>query len=315
MTWIKICGITNLDDALVATDAGANALGFVFYKKSPRHVTLETARSIVARLPQRTEKVGLFVNETVDHVRDTAEQLGLTAVQLHGDESTEFSRALFQELANGSPRPMIFRAWPAKIFDAPAEHAVGWDPVAAGLVEPDEAYKGKRVHKIHVAKNGDLFLETHGFRPGVVSGVLLDSSNDERRGGTGQKFDWERVQPWAGIINSISKLIVAGGLRPGNVQEAIHILHPWGVDVSSGVERAAGIKDPEMIRAFIRAARAIDLTSPLPVYGERSDRSCDPGEGDSPHSSLSPNLQEEPLTPTLSPQARGEGAETARRRG
>ncbi len=261
MTWIKICGITNLDDAVAATDAGANALGFVFYKKSPRHVTLEGARSIVAKLPQRTEKVGLFVNETVEHVRDTAQQLGLTAVQLHGDESTEFSRALFQEFANGSPRPLIFRAWPAKIFDAPAEQSVGWDPVEAGLVEPDQAYKGKRVHKIHVAKNGDLFLETHGFRPGVVSGVLLDSSNDERRGGTGQKFDWERVQPWAGIINSISKLIVAGGLRPGNVQEAIHILHPWGVDVSSGVEREPGKKDPLKIRAFVQAVRAMEEAS------------------------------------------------------
>ena len=72
MTWIKICGITNLDDALAASDAGANALGFVFYPKSPRHVTLETARSIVAKLPQsmEIEKVGVFVNETVDRVRD-----------------------------------------------------------------------------------------------------------------------------------------------------------------------------------------------------------------------------------------------------
>jgi phosphoribosylanthranilate isomerase len=261
MTWIKICGITNLDDALAATDAGANALGFVFYKKSPRHVTLETARSIVAKLPKRMEKVGLFVNETVDHVCDTAQQLGLTAVQLHGDESTEFSRALFQELANGSPRPLIFRAWPAKIFDAPAERTVGWDPVAAGLVEPDEAYTGKRVHKIHVAKNGDLFLETHGFRTGVVSGVLLDSSTADKRGGTGQTFDWERVQPWAGIINSISKLIVAGGLRPGNVQEAIHILHPWGVDVSSGVECEPGKKDPRKVRAFVEAVRAMEEAS------------------------------------------------------
>src|SRR5437879_8508944 len=103
MTWIKICGITNLDDALAASDAGANALGFVFYKKSPRHVTLEGARSIAAKLPQRVEKVGLFVNETVDYVRDTAQQLGLTAVQLHGGESTEFSGALFQQFANGSP--------------------------------------------------------------------------------------------------------------------------------------------------------------------------------------------------------------------
>ena len=258
MTWIKVCGITNLDDALAATDAGADALGFVFHPKSPRHVTSETARAIVAKVPPQIEKVGVFVNQTVDHVRDAVKQVGLTAVQLHGDESPEFSRALFQKLANGASRPTIFRSYPAKIFDAPGEQTVGWDPVAAGLVEPDEAYKGKRVHKIHVAKNGDLFLETHGFRPGVVSGVLLDSSTAEKRGGTGQAFDWERVQPWAGIINSISKLIVAGGLRPGNVQEAIHLLHPWGVDVSTGVEREPGKKDPRKVRAFIQAVRAME---------------------------------------------------------
>jgi phosphoribosylanthranilate isomerase len=261
MTWIKICGITNLDDALAASDAGANALGFVFYPKSRRHVTLETVCSIVAKVPRQMEKVGVFVNETVDHVRDIAKHAGLTAVQLSGDESPEFSRSLFRELGNKSRRPAIFRCYPAKIFDAPAEQTVGWDPVAAGLVEPDEAYKGKRVHKIHVAKNGDLFLETHGFRPGVISGVLLDSTTAEKRGGTGQKFDWERVQPWAGIINSISKLIVAGGLRPGNVQEAIHILHPWGVDVSSGVEREPGKKDPRKVRAFVEAVRAMEETS------------------------------------------------------
>src|SRR5664279_6552450 len=135
MTWIKICGITNLDDALAATDAGANALGFVFYPKSPRYVSSDTARSIVAKVPQQIEKVGVFVNETADNVRDAVKQAGLTAVQLHGDESTEFSRALFQGLANGSHRPVIFRTWPAKIFDAPAEQTIGWDPVAAGLIE------------------------------------------------------------------------------------------------------------------------------------------------------------------------------------
>jgi len=93
MTWIKICGITNLDDALAAADAGADAVGFVFAPKSPRHVTLETTRAIIGRLPAPLEKVGVFVNQTVEQVRDAAKQLGLTAVQLHGDESTEFSRA------------------------------------------------------------------------------------------------------------------------------------------------------------------------------------------------------------------------------
>jgi len=233
MTWVKICGITNLEDALAATEAGANALGFVFYPKSSRHVTVETVRSIVAGLPKNVEKVGVFVNETVDDVRNTVREAGLTTVQLSGDENTEFSRALYRAFDNGAKRPMIFRCYPAKIFDAPGERSVGWDPVRAGVVEPDEAYKGKRVHKIHVAKNGDLFLETHGFRPGVLSGVMLDSATKHARGGTGRTFDWERVQPWAGIINSISKLIVAGGLHPGNVQEAIHLLHPWGVDVTS----------------------------------------------------------------------------------
>src|ERR1035438_2860985 len=126
MTWIKICGITNVDDALAATAAGANALGFVFYPRSPRHVTLETARSIIAQLPQPIEKVGVFVNESVEHVCDITKQTGLTAVQLHGDESVEFSRELFQGLANGSRRPAIFRTWPAKVAGRNDPFASPW---------------------------------------------------------------------------------------------------------------------------------------------------------------------------------------------
>jgi phosphoribosylanthranilate isomerase len=258
MTWIKICGITNLDDAVAAIDEGANALGFVFYPKSPRNVTPETVHAITKKVPPRIQKVGVFVDQTVEQVRDTVKLAGLNAVQLHGHEDKQFSLSLFKALANGASRPTILRSFAAQIFDKPAEEPVNWDPVAEGLVEPDEAYKGKRVHKIHVAKNGDLFCETHGFRPGVVSGVLLDSSTAGKMGGTGRTFDWERVQPWAGVINSISKLIVAGGLHSGNVEDAIHTLHPWGVDVSTGVERAPGLKDPKKVRAFIQTVRAIE---------------------------------------------------------
>jgi phosphoribosylanthranilate isomerase len=258
MTWIKICGITNPEDAHAAVDAGANALGFVFYEKSPRRVTIETVKSIVADLPLKLEKIGVFVNETVEGVQRIVTETGLTAVQLHGEEDAEFSRALFRLMSKGLRRPIIFRSCAAQIFDKPADQSVGWDPVSSGLVEPDEAYKGKRVQKIHVAQNGDLFLETHGFRPGVITGVLLDSTSSTGRGGTGKAFDWERVQPWAGVINSISRLIVAGGLHAGNVQDAIHILHPWGVDVSTGVEVTPGKKDAKRIRAFVEAVRAAD---------------------------------------------------------
>lgn len=258
MTWIKICGITNPNDAVAAVDEGADAIGFVFYSKSPRYVTPETAQAIARKVPSGIQKVGVFVNETVEQVRDTAKLVGLSAVQLHGHEDKEFSQALFKELTNGASRPFILRSFAAQIFDKPAEEPVGWDPVAVGLVEPDEAYKGKRVHKIHVAENGDLFCETHGFRPGVVSGVLLDSSTAGKLGGTGKTFDWERVQPWAGVINSISKLIVAGGLNSDNVEDAIHTLHPWGVDVSTGVERAPGLKDAKKIRAFVETVRSME---------------------------------------------------------
>src|SRR6266702_6798550 len=144
----------------------------------------------------------------------------------------------------------------------------------------------------------------------VADRILFDAvapSGATRPGGLGAVFDWHVLEN----LDLKLPFMVSGGLNAGNIAEAVRVTRAGGVDVSSGVERASGVKDPEMIRAFIRAARATDLTSPLPVYGERSDRSCDPGEGASPHSHLSPSLRREPLTPTLSPQERGEGAEAA----
>jgi phosphoribosylanthranilate isomerase len=147
----------------------------------------------------------------------------------------------------------------------------------------------------------------------VADRILFDAhapNGATRPGGLGAVFDWHVLEN----LDLKLPFMVSGGLNADNVAEAVRVTRAGGVDVSSGVERSPGVKDPEMIRDFIRAARATDLTSPLPVYGERSDRSCDPGEGQPPRAHLSPNVREQPLTPTLSPQARGEGAETARRR-
>src|SRR3982075_2527537 len=154
----------------------------------------------------------------------------------------------------------------------------------------------------------------------VADRILFDARAPKgatRPGGLGAVFDWHVLEN----LDLKLPFMVSGGLNAENVAEAVRVTRAGGGDVSSGVERAPGGKDPGMIRAFIRAGRAADLTSPRPVYGERSDRSCDPGEGESPHSSLSPNSGKQPLTPTLqeraslvsTPQVRGEGAEEAPR--
>jgi len=147
----------------------------------------------------------------------------------------------------------------------------------------------------------------------VADRMLFDARPPKgatRPGGLGAVFDWHLLEN----LDLKLPFMVSGGLNAENVAQALRVTRAGGVDVSSGVERAPGVKDGEMIRAFIRAARASDSHSPLPVHGERSDRSCDPGEGEPPHSRSSTNLRQEPLTPTLSPQERGEGAEAARQR-
>jgi phosphoribosylanthranilate isomerase len=213
MVWVKICGTTNLEDALAALDAGADALGFVF-AESPRRVEPAVAGQITRALEERIEKVGVFVNETVERIGKIVEEAGLTAVQLHGDETPEFAAGL---AASGL---RIFKAL----------------PVRGGFAARMIAFAGR----------------------GKVDALLLDTAAG-LRGGTGVSFDWQSVAEYMPAHGEDIKVIVAGGLTPLSVSHAIRILRPWGVDVSSGVEREPGKKDHEKVRAFVKAATSVDL--------------------------------------------------------
>jgi phosphoribosylanthranilate isomerase len=215
MTWIKICGTTNLEDALTAVEAGADALGFVFYEKSPRKIDPESAREIVKNLPPNIERVGVFVNEPVERILSTAAQVGLTAAQLHGADSRnpEFIEAL-----------KIGRDLKLFLVLSAAEIGDEW--------------------KV----NGE---------PGI-SAVFFDSGTPQLPGGTGKTFDWKTAAPGIQTISEKVKVVVAGGLNPTNVADAIRILKPWGVDVVSGVESRPGKKDPLKVRSFINAIRNIE---------------------------------------------------------
>jgi len=227
MTWIKICGITNHEDALTAVDAGADALGFIFYEKSPRKIDAETAKRIVATLPVHVEKVGVFVLQDSEPASQIAEHAGLTSLQIHvrlplGVEPNQ-SRELVA-VAAAKPRK-FYLAMPAAWF-------LGEGPVTANL---------------------SSFIEKRPERP--FDRILLDSGTPDQPGGTGKTFDWEKAAPRFEQMSRGINVIVAGGLTPANVSDAIRILKPWGVDVASGVEASPGKKDPEKVRDFVRAVR------------------------------------------------------------
>jgi phosphoribosylanthranilate isomerase len=227
MTWIKICGITNLEDGLAAVEAGADAVGFVFYKKSPRYVDAEAVRGIVPKLPNNVEKIGVFVDETWENIQATAARAGLTGIQIHAD-------GLRNEDTKPGARPFAVKRYLAlRVLDF-LDGRRRLDSLAVSVkttTEPD------------------------------ISAVFLDSGTTQQPGGTGRAFDWERAKHVADAVKLAGfHLVVAGGLTPDNVTEAIRILEPWGVDVSSGVEASPGKKDPEKIRAFITAVRQIEKT-------------------------------------------------------
>ncbi|HZP63345.1 MAG TPA: phosphoribosylanthranilate isomerase [Terriglobales bacterium] len=222
MTWVKICGITNLEDAKVAVDGGADALGFVFYEKSPRYLTPKAASKIIETIPQTLEKVAVFANANAEEACAAARISGATAVQalldVSNPDSSKDRLSCFEQLTRGETP---FKLIPALSMqrENPERDARMWDARA-------------------------------------IYAFLLESA--ARTGGSGRQFNWTANQVPTNIIKNLANVIVAGGLTPTNVSEAMRILKPWGVDVSSGVETAPGKKDPAKVSAFIAAVRRAD---------------------------------------------------------
>jgi phosphoribosylanthranilate isomerase len=200
---VKICGITNWEDARHAIEAGCDALGFNFYPRSPRHITPQAAALIRCRIPKEIAAVGVFVNAAPGAVLELAEMLHLGFAQLHGEELPATARAV------GRATPVI------KAFRV-----------------------GPRFQAARVARY-------------PAAAFLLDGAppNGRVRGGTGRTFDWSLVRHAA----KYGPIVLAGGLTPENVAQAIRAAHPTAVDVASGVERAPGRKDPRKLRAFLDA--------------------------------------------------------------
>jgi phosphoribosylanthranilate isomerase len=220
--WIKICANTSLADVMVAAEAGADAVGFVF-APSPRRVTAEQAAAIVRELPANIEKIGVFVDATLDEIAATVQTAGLTGVQLHSEVTADKTAKL---RARFGPGLQILRV---VHFEAGAlEHAA----VAAQDASCDASVDAS------------------------VDAILVDSRTATAVGGTGKSYDWAEARRTVFEGAKELRFIAAGGLTAENVAEAIATLHPWGVDVVSGVEAAPGRKDPAKVRAFIANARA-----------------------------------------------------------
>jgi phosphoribosylanthranilate isomerase len=227
MTWVKICGITNLEDALVAVDAGADAIGFVFYEKSPRRMTAKAACAIAKMLPEHVDKVGVFAGDSLESAVRTAREARLDSLQSY---------------------VLSYRR--RRLEEGLVAHASGLNGLRSYVALPINMFLGQG------AKNIDGFLRP---RPaGAFDRLFLDSGDSQQPGGTGQKFDWQEAAEAVHQLNTNQEVVIAGGLVPMNVAEAIEILKPWGVDVSSGIEAKPGKKDPDKIRAFIKAVREAD---------------------------------------------------------
>jgi phosphoribosylanthranilate isomerase len=220
--WIKICGNTNAKDVQLAADAGADAAGFVF-ASSPRRVTAGQIAAIQPELPADLTTIGVFNTQDFDEIVFSLRSAGLHGVQLHGELDFSLAEKLRAEFG---PRFFLIQT-------------LHWDINS----DPARAEDRLRNELRAVARHLD------------IDAVLLDTRTATAAGGTGRKFDWGRAKEVLDAEHTSMRIIVAGGLHPGNVREAIVTLRPWGVDVSSGIEFAPGRKDPEILHDFIRAAR------------------------------------------------------------
>ena len=214
VTKLKFCGITRLDDAELAVAAGAWAIGLIFWPRSPRRAQLDAAAEIAAAVKRRAEVAGVFVNATLDHVAQTADAVGLTMLQFHGDEGPAYC--------------------------AEAARRTGAKIIKAGRVR-----SGADVQALTT-----FHTDYH----------LLDSYTAGVPGGTGETFSWEIARAHRGRI----PVILSGGLTPDNVGDAIAAVHPYAVDVASGVELSPGRKDPEKLQAFAAAVRSTTLAPAAP---------------------------------------------------
>lgn len=197
---IKICGITRREDALLAAKSGAWAAGFIFVKNSPRYIEPNKAAGIIKSL-DNIEKIGVFVDSSLDEIVDTVLKTGITQIQLHGNENREFCLDIINKLN----LPVI---------------------------------KAFRV------KNSADLLDIPEYKS-IVSAILLDTYSETQHGGTGKIFDWN-IAKEAKIYDI--PVILAGGLNPDNITKSYQKVQPYALDISSGVERSKGIKDPEKIK-------------------------------------------------------------------
>jgi len=219
--WVKICGNTSIKDAQLAADAGADAVGFVF-APSPRRVTAAQVAAITLPLPASLEKIGVFVDASVEEILETVRLCRLTGVQLHSETGPAAAAQLRAQLGPGLRILGVLHFGPATV-----------EQTASVLKDPS------------------------------VDAILVDSRTATAAGGTGIAFDWKKARET--LIRTAEtrarRIVVAGGLSPENVAEAIGTLAPWGVDVVSGVEAAPGRKDAAKVKAFVANARAAERIS------------------------------------------------------